>query len=110
MIERADNMLFELSSENFNEMLSKASGLVVVFFYAQWCQNCGALEPILEEIAEDNFGDLNIYKLNVETNEELADKYDVFNLPTVILFNNGELVKDLAGLHSQKKVLEWLDL
>src|SRR5690554_2882640 len=104
------NMLFDLTKDNFNEFIHDTSGFVLVEFYAPTCKNCQSLMPILEDISDEYYGQLKVFKINTETEGELADQYDVMTLPTTILFNNKEVIKSITGLQSYKKMEAWLDL
>ncbi|MFA5693364.1 MAG: thioredoxin domain-containing protein [Acholeplasmataceae bacterium] len=102
-------MLFDLNNGNFDEYITKDE-LVLVEFYAKWCQNCLQLEYILEDILDDHFDTLKIYKINVELESGLSDKYNVFNLPTLILFKSGKPIKTLINLQSKDNIMKWLEL
>lgn len=103
-------MLFDLTKDNFSEFIHDTSGFVLVEFYAPTCRNCQSLMPILEDISDEYYGQLKVFKINAETESELADQYDVMTLPTTILFNNKEVIKSMTGLQSYKKMEAWLDL
>lgn len=103
-------MLYELTKETFKPMVLENKNLVLVDFFAAWCESCLALETILEDISDDFYGQLNIYKLNVENETELTDQFEVFNLPTLLLFENGQVIKTLTGIQSEKTIKDWLNL
>ena len=103
-------MLFDLTNDNINDFINKSSGLVLVEFYTTTCKNCQSLLPILEDISDDYYGKLKVYKINCETEIQLADTYDVFSLPTTILFENELPLKEISGLHSYNQIVSWLDL
>ena len=97
-------MLFDLTQNNFNEYVDETSGFVLVEFYSPTCKNCQTLLGILEDISDDYYGKLKVFKINCETQMTLADAYDVFTL-TMILFEHGKPVKELTGLHSYQKIV-----
>lgn len=90
--------------------MHQASGYVLVEFYAPTCKSCQSLIPILEDISDEYYGRLKVYKINCETEADLADLYDVFSLPTTILFKDGKPIKEITGLHSYDDMIGWLDL
>ena len=83
------------SVEQFEELLKNKK--VVLDFYADWCGPCRMLSPIIEELAEQYGEEVAIAKLNVDRVGEVAQKYGVFTIPTVIFFKNGEIKETLVG-------------
>ena len=96
------------SSEEFQEILN-GSKPVLVDFYADWCGPCKMLAPIVDEISKENGDAFEICKINVDSNPDLAQKYSVQNIPTLISFKNGEINKKSVGLVSKEEVLKLLD-
>ena len=90
--------------ENFDNLTSK--GLVLVDFYANWCGPCKMLSPVLEELDST---DINIVKINVDDNEELARKYGIMSIPTLLLFKDGNHVDTKNGFMPLPVLREWLD-
>ncbi len=101
-------MLFELSKENFNTYVLDSKTKVLIDFYAPWCKGCESLEVILEDISDDFYGDLKVYKFNVDLDDSIPDQFDIFSLPTIILFENGILKDSITGLQGYKTIKEWL--
>ena len=103
-------MLFDLTKNNINEYIHPSSGYVLVEFYSPTCRSCQSLITILEDISDEYYGTLKVYKINSADETDLADKYDVFSLPTTILFKDTTPVKEITGLHSYDDMIGWLDL
>ena len=93
-----------LNNKNFKLVLRK--GLVLVDFWAPWCMPCKMVAPTLNEIAEENSKDITIAKLNVDQHKDLAQKYSIRNIPTMILFQDGREVKRIMGVKSKKQILK----
>jgi thioredoxin len=70
---------------------------ILVDFWAEWCGPCRALSPILDKIAEENTGKLSIVKMNVDENPETAQKYGIVSIPSMLVFDGGEVVKRITG-------------
>jgi thioredoxin 1 len=89
----------------------QAPGLVMVDFWAVWCGPCQMVAPIVEELASEYAGKLRVMKLNTDENPEIAGRYQVMSIPTIIFFKNGQPVEKLIGArpkHKFKEVIETL--
>jgi thioredoxin 1 len=95
--------LTAITEENFEEEVTNASLPVLVDFWAEWCPPCRALGPTLEEFAPKMEGKLKIVKANVEESN-LAPEYGVMNIPTMILFKDGEEVHRMVGNKTEKQL------
>ena len=83
--------------------------LVVVDFWATWCGPCRSMAPHLDTIATENEGTIRVVKVDVDRNQETALKYGIVNLPTMLVFKNGEVVDKLVGNPGSKgKIEEWM--
>jgi thioredoxin 1 len=98
-----------LTDSTFDEVVKSASVPVVVDFWADWCGPCKMIAPILEEIAGDNVGKVKIVKLNVDENPDLARRFDVMSIPTLIVFKDGEAQKRMVGAKGKGQLLQELN-
>jgi thioredoxin 1 len=98
-----------LSLDNFDNEVSSSNLPVLVDFWAEWCGPCKSLGPILEEISNDLEGKLKVAKVNLDENQDLAMKYSIRSIPTLLLFKGGELIDTKVGLLPKSDLVEWLD-
>ncbi len=96
-----------IDDSNFREMIDTSAVPVLVDFYADWCPPCRRLTPLLETLSEQLDGQLRIVKLDVD-NSSLASQFGVMNIPTMILFKNGQEVSRLIGNQSKSRLMKQL--
>ena len=99
-------MALRINAENFEEKVLKADKPVLVDFYSDSCIPCKQMAGILGDIEDENEDDIYIYKVNVNYDRELAEKYNVMSVPTVICFVNGEAKGKTVGLKEQEEIEE----
>lgn len=98
-------MLIEIKTEQeFNELVLKSEGKVLVDFFASWCGPCKMQAPVLEKLAEEN-EDKKIFKVDIDEVRELAERFEIFSIPTLVFFENGKEVDRLMGLTSKSELL-----
>ena len=102
-------MALEITDANFDELVLKSDKPVMVDFWAEWCGACRMLGPMIEEDSNDYEGKAVVGKLDVDSNQEFAAKFGVRNIPTVLVFNGGELVKRQVGVSPKNVYTESLD-
>ncbi|MDD6186457.1 MAG: thioredoxin [Oscillospiraceae bacterium] len=102
-------MALTITKENFDEVVLKSELPVLVDFWATWCGPCKMLTPIIEELATELEGKAVVGKINVDEQGELAMKFGVMSIPTLMVFKNGELVKKSVGFMPKAQVLSLLD-
>lgn len=87
----------------------KAPGLVMVDFWAVWCQPCQMVAPIVEELAGEYAGKLKVMKLNTDENPEIAGRYQVMSIPTILFFKDGQPVEKLIGARPKRQFKEVIE-
>jgi thioredoxin 1 len=95
-----------LTDDNFSQEVTKSDRPVLVDFYADWCGPCKMQAPIIDELEVEVDDKIKIGKLDVDANQQTAQKYEVMSIPTIIIFKDGEVVERLTGLQSKDILLE----
>ena len=99
--------VLEVNEQSFNEEVLNSPKPVIIDFFATWCEPCMQQSPIIEEIA-DIEEEVKVVKIDVDKNAELADKYDIMSIPTILIIKDGQVIKDFVGLTSKDEILEAL--
>ena len=92
--------------DSFDETISSSETPVLVDFWAEWCGPCKMIAPVLDEISSENPDKIKIVKLNVDENPDLARRFEVMSIPTLIVFKDGEVAKRLVGAKNKAGLLD----
>ena len=104
----APNIL-TLTTDNFEQEVTKSAKPVLVDFWAEWCGPCKMIAPVLEEVAVSHAGKIKIAKVDIDDNREVAAKYGIRGIPTLLLFKNGELAAQKVGALSKAQLTAFVD-
>lgn len=99
----------KLTSENFEKEVMESNIPVVVDFWAEWCGPCRMQSPIIDDLANGMKDTLKVGKVNVDDETELASKYNVMSIPTLIIFKNGQIINTVVGLHTKEEILDLIN-
>lgn len=102
-------MEMKFTSANFDAEVLNSDTPAVVDFFATWCGPCKMMAPVIEALAAEYDGKVKIGKLDVDENEEIAARYGVMTIPTIILFKNGEIVTKTIGVQSKDSLKKAID-
>lgn len=100
----ASDKVVTLTSSNWDAEVEKAGMPVLVDFWAVWCGPCRMIAPIVDELANDYAGKVKVGKLNVDENADVAAKYGVMSIPTLLVFKNGQPVERIVGFQPKKEL------
>ena len=105
----ASDKIVTLSSDNFEEMVSKSDKPVLVDFWAEWCGPCKMIAPVLDELAGEYADKVTIGKVNIDHHQDLAVKFGIRSIPTLLIFNGGEVKEQVVGMQSKGDLKAKLD-
>jgi thioredoxin 1 len=99
----------EFNDANFDAEVLQSSQPVLVDFWAPWCAPCRQLLPVIEQVAQENAGSIKVGKVNVDDNQDVALKYGIMGLPTLMLFKNGDVIQKITGAPAKPRLQQMLD-
>lgn len=100
--------VIEITSANFETEVLKSDKTVLLDFWASWCMPCRMLSPVVDEIAEEN-SNIKVGKVNVDEQIELAQKFGIMSIPTLVVFKNGKNVDSSLGVKSKSEILSMIN-
>ena len=101
--------IIELNAENFDAEVLQSDKPVLVDFWAEWCAPCRMLAPTIDDIANDYDGRLKVAKLNVDHFGDIAARFQIRGIPTILVFNDGEVHDQLVGAGSKETIVRMVD-
>lgn len=102
-------MATQLTDTTFNELVMNNKKPVMIDFWATWCGPCRAISPIIDELAGEYEGKVDIFKCNVDENSEVVAKYGIRNIPTLLFIKDGELKNKIVGASTKKAISEKIE-
>ncbi|MBR2289830.1 MAG: thioredoxin [Clostridia bacterium] len=101
-------MVHEFTDENFEEEVLKSDKTVLVDVFATWCGPCKMMSPVIDQIAEELGDSVKVGKVDSDENPEIAEKYGIMSIPTIMVIKNGQVVKTFVGVTAKSEMLEAL--
>lgn len=102
-------MAKELTNKTFETEVLSQEGQVLIDFWAPWCAPCRMITPVIEELSEELEGQVRVYKVNVDENPELASRYGVMSIPTLVALQNGQVTKQAVGVQPKASILKMFE-
>ena len=103
-------MVFEVTEQNFEKEVLNSKEPVLLDFWASWCGPCRMLSPVVEEISNEYFDKVKVGKVNVDEQSELAQKFGIMSIPTLMVFKNGEHIDTKIGVRPKTEIISMLGL
>ena len=101
--------VFNITDDSYTNEIENYKGKVLIDFFADWCTPCKMLSPIIEDVAWKTSGRVKVCKINVENEKELAQKFGVMSIPTLIVMENGKIKNRSIGVTGKKAILDMLE-
>jgi len=101
--------ILEATTANWDDEVLKAQGLVMIDFWAAWCGPCRMISPTVEELAKEYGAKLKVLKLNTDDNSEIASRYKIMGIPTIMFFKSGAKVDQIVGVVTKQQLKEKID-
>ncbi len=101
--------IFNTSDKNFDNDVLQSTKPVIVDFWAEWCGPCKQIAPILEAISIEKKDSLSVYKINIDENPEIPQKYGVRGIPTIMIFKDGRLIDQKVGSLPKSIINDWIE-
>jgi len=105
----ASPLIITITQDNFAQQVLQSSAPVLVDFWAEWCGPCKMIAPLLDELADEYDGKVKIGKVNIDEHQSLAAEYGIRAIPTLLLFNKGQVVDQIVGARSKRDFKTSLD-
>src|ERR1700720_4060199 len=105
----ASTNIVTLTQDNFDQEVLKSATPILVDFWAEWCGPCKMIGPILDELADEYSGRVRIGKVNIDDHQNLASQFGVRAIPTLLMFQNGEVAEQIVGLRSKRDLKASMD-
>jgi thioredoxin 1 len=106
--------IVEVTTSNWDTEVIKAQGLVMIDFWAAWCGPCRMISPTVEELAKEYSGKIKVLKLNTDENSEIASRYKIMGIPTIMFFKDGNKLDQIVGVvpkqHLKAKIDSFLNI
>ena len=105
----ASEKILILNEDNFDDEIQQKQKPILVDFWAAWCNPCKTIAPVLEELAEELAGRAHVAKVDVDVNGDLANRFGIMSIPTLVVFKGGRMVDQLIGAAPKPRIQQLID-
>ncbi|HOI46811.1 MAG TPA: thioredoxin [Bacilli bacterium] len=99
-------MVKEINQKELKDEVTNSDKIVLVDFYADWCMPCKMMAPVLEKLSNDFSSEIAVLKINTDHNEQASRAFEIFSIPTLVIFKDGKMATRLVGFNSADKIMD----
>ena len=100
--------IFDITGDSFTNEIENYDGTVLIDFFAEWCEPCKMMSPVIEDIAVNAGDDIKVCKVNVDSEKALAQRFGIMSIPTVVVIKNGEIINRSIGVTGKSAIMDML--
>ena len=100
--------IFDITGDSFTSEVENYDGTVLIDFFADWCTPCKMISPVIEDIAKTSENKVKVCKVNVETEKDLAERFGIMSIPTIVVMKNGAIKNRSVGVTGKKAIMDML--
>lgn len=101
--------IFDITGDTYTREVESYKGKVLLDFFADWCAPCKSMAPIIEDIAKNAPNNIKVCKVNIESEKELADKFGIMSIPTLVVMENGQVKNRSIGVTGKKTIMDMIE-
>lgn len=101
--------IFDITGDSYTKEVEEYNGTVLIDFFADWCTPCKSFTPVIEDVAKGTGNNIKVCKVNVDSEKELAEKFRIRSVPTLIVVKNGSVINRSVGVTGKKAIMDMLE-
>lgn len=101
--------IFDITGDSYTKEVEEYNGTVLIDFFADWCTPCKSFAPVIENVAKETGNNVKVCKVNVDSEKELAEKFRIRSIPTLVVVKNGAVINRSVGVTGKKAIMDMLE-